>query len=374
MKKILFFVESFQCGGAERSLLSLLNNLDYSGYEVRIMVVKKGGEFEKFVPSHLKVEKVDFTLGLLSRMKYKIARFLDSSKKYHKAQLFWKSIKSDVPYVEDKFDIAISWGQGFATYFVAERVNADKKFAWVNIDYKKAGYDWQTDLSIYEKFNTIVGVSVFVKEAMQEFIAPEKVISIRNIIDAVDIIQRAQEPISLTFDKDVLNIVSVGRLAKQKGFELAVKAAEQLKDNGLAFKWYIIGEGPERAFLESLINECQLQNHVVLLGLIDNPYPYIKQCDIYVQSSWFEGLGRTIIEAGILCKPIVTTDFPTAYAILDHEKTGLIIPMTSEAIASSIQMLISDSDLKNRLVKNLEMQSDTEKQKTLDDVKRLFDN
>ncbi|UMB55465.1 glycosyltransferase [Lutibacter sp. A64] len=374
MKKILFFVESLHCGGAERSLLSLLNNLDYSGYEVRLMVLKKGGEFEQFVPKHLTIESVAINLSLIARIKFKIARVLNFKEKTHNAQLFWKIAKNKVPKLDLDIDIAIAWGQGFATYFVAEKIMAKKKFAWVNIDFAKAGYNIKIDTPIYNKFDKIVGVSVFVKESMQKFIPPNKVISIRNIIDKDDILKRAEDKVSIKFSTDSINIVSIGRLAIQKGFELSVQAAKILSDLGFNFRWYIIGEGNERAYLEKLIKELNLENKFILLGFRDNPYPYVKMCDVYVQTSHFEGLGRTLIEASILNKPIVTTNFPTAYSILEQDKTGVITEMNSKSIAGGIEKIMTDLDFKNYLIKNLEEQQDNQKEKTLREVKNLIES
>lgn len=373
-KKILFFIESLQCGGAEKSFLSLLNSMDYSNYDVTLKVFIAGGAFEKFVPSNIKIENIDFKPNLIDRIKFKLFKIFDVNKINHPAQLFWKSINKRIPVLDEKYDIAISWGQGFATYFVSKKVNALKKYAWVNIDYQKAGYNWKKDVDIYENFDTIVGVSDFVKESMQKFIKKEKVISIRNIIDPDEITSRGEIKCSVEFDKNQINLVSVGRLAKQKGFELAIRACNILVKNKHNVHLYIVGEGSERPFLESEIKKYNLDNHCTLLGFSDNPYPFIKQSDIYIQSSWFEGLGRTIIEAGILCKPIVTTDFPTAYSILNHEKTGLICTMTPEAIGTSIERLITDNDLKNTLIDNLIKQEDKEKVKTLTKVDELLNS
>lgn len=374
MKKILFFVESLHCGGAERSLLSLLNNLDYIGYEVRLMVLKEGGEFEQFVPKHLTIESVAINLSLIARIKFKIARILNFKKKTHNAQLFWKIAKNEVPKLESNFDVAIAWGQGFATYFVAEKVIAKKKFAWVNIDFEKAGYNSAIDKFIYKKFDTVVGVSEFVKISMQKFLPLNKVISIRNIIDSEDILVRAKEKPSIQFFKNRTNLVSIGRLATQKGFELSIQAAKILLDTGIEFCWYIIGEGNERAYLEKLIKDNNLEKSFILLGFRNNPYPYIKECDIYVQTSHFEGLGRTLIEASILNKPIVTTNFPTAFSILEHNKTGVITEMNPEAIALGIQSIVNNIAFKEHLIENLKNQVDNEKEKTLKEFKSLIES
>lgn len=371
-KKIVFFVESMHCGGAERSLLSLLSNLDPDKYNIDLLVIRKGGEFEKFIPEWIKYKSLDLNFSLIGRVKYKLLGILNS--KTHKAQLFWRSFKNEIKTYEETYDIAVGWGQGFATYFTAEKIKAKRKFAWVNTDYKKAGYKSQYDLDIYNKYDKVVGISDFVKSKMQEFIPTEKVIVIPNIIDVDDVEERALETVKehLSYDEKCV-IVSVGRLAKPKAFDLAIKAANELKDKGVDFKWYIIGEGTERKYLEGLISEYALEDKVLLLGFRDNPYPYIKACDIYVQTSAFEGLGRTLIEASILCKPIVTTNFPTAYGLVEDGKTGFITEMQPEKIAESIKLLHTDKKLYLKMIETLSSKTDNEKQKTLEKVYTLFD-
>lgn len=372
--RILFCVESLSCGGAEKSLLSLLNSMDQNKFEIDVLVYKPGGEFEKFLPKTMNLKSIGFTPGISHRINFKLLRFLNLKNRHHNAQLLWKSIRTAIPSYKTNYDIAVSWGQGFATYYVSQKVKAAKKYAWVNIDYEKAGYYWKQDVHIYKEFDRVVGVSEFVKESMQKFLPKKQVISIRNIIDPDEIKSRGKEPKPENFEENSINIVSVGRLAKQKGFELAIGAIKKLIDDNLRVHLYIVGEGPERTTLEKGIEDLQLENHITLLGFRDNPYPYINDCDIYLQSSWFEGLGRTIIEAGLLCKPIVTTDFPTAYSILKDKETGLIVPMTVEDIALGIKEIIEDVSLKNRLVSNLEKQEDKEKEKTLKAVYSLFES
>lgn len=370
-KKIVFFVESMHCGGAERSLLSLLNNLDPDKYNIDLLVIRKGGEFEKFIPEWIKYKSLNLNLSLIGRIKYKLLSLLNS--KTHKAQLFWRAFKNEIKIHTEKYDIAVAWGQGFATYFTAEKIKAKRKFAWVNTDYEKAGYKFKHDKDKYGSFDKIVGVSEFVRESMQKHINENNVMHIRNIIDAEDINLRANNKKSIEFDNKKLSIVSIGRLAKQKAFDLTIKTAKALSDQGVDFKWYIIGEGTERKYLEDLISEYSLGDNVTLLGFRDNPYPYIKACDIYVQTSAFEGLGRTLIEASILCKPIVTTNFPTAYGLVEDGKTGFIREMQAEKIAESIKLLHTDKELYLKMVATLTSKTDNEKQKTLEKVYTLFD-
>src|SRR5690625_3518785 len=125
-KKIVFFVESMHCGGAERSLLSLLSNLDADKYNIDLFVIRKGGEFEKFIPEWIKYKSLDLNFSLIGRVKYKLHSLLNS--KTHKAQLFWRSFKNEIKTYEETYDIAVGWGQGFATYFTAEKIKAKRKY------------------------------------------------------------------------------------------------------------------------------------------------------------------------------------------------------------------------------------------------------
>lgn len=371
MKNIVFFVESMHCGGAERSLLSLLANLDPSRYNIDLLVINKGGEFEKFIPKYIDYRSVNTSFSFSGRLKFKFYQKFLSPR--HKAQIFWKAFKNSIPDYKIQYDIAIAWGQGYATYYTAEKITAKKKIAWVNTDYEKAGYKNKYDEDKYQKFDTIVGVSDFVVNKLQHFIPSEKVICIANIIDALEVKQRAEEFVTEEFDEIATNIVSVGRLAVPKAFDRAVEAAKLLKEKKHYFRWYIIGEGAERSYLESLIEKYNLQDSFILLGFRDNPYPYIKKADIYVQTSSFEGLGRTLIEASILCKPIVTTNFPTAFGILKPNETGIITEMDAVSVATGIQSVIENTELRDKIIKNLENQVDNGKEITLAKVYELFD-
>tara|TARA_R110002167_G_scaffold149980_4_gene343567 strand:- start:5703 stop:6827 length:1125 start_codon:yes stop_codon:yes gene_type:complete len=374
MKKVLFFIESLQCGGAEKSLLTLLNNLDYSNYEISLMVLKTGGEFENLLPSNIKKITVKYKLRFYERLKFKIFKVLDFRKKNHPAQLFWKSTKNNISVLGLNFDVAIAWGQGFSTYYVSEKVNANKKYAWVNTDYFKAGYNWKQDLDIYQNYNKVIGISEFVKETMQKFLNKSQVIKIDNIIDSKEINIRSKAELSLPFKSNQINIVSVGRLVNHKAFNLAIGACAILINQGINVHLFIIGEGIQRAYLENEIRRLKIGQNCSLLGYQENPYPYIKACDIYLQTSKVEGLGRTIIEASLLNKPIITTNFPTAYTILTNEVTGLITNMNSEDIALTIKRLLSDSNLKENLVKNLIKKENKDKDKTLTSVYELFNS
>lgn len=368
---IVFFVESMNCGGAERSLLSLLNTIDKSKYNIDLLVIKKGGEFEKFIPENINYKSTETKFGLLGRIKFNLYKRILS--KRHKAQFFWKAFKIEIPEYTKSYDVAIAWGQGYATYYTSTKIKAIKKYAWINTDYERAGYNIEYDKIIYSKFDTLVGISEFVKGIMQKLLPFQKIIVVPNIIDNKDVMERSKEEIIEKFDFNKTNLVSVGRLANYKAFDLSVEAARILNKKTIDFCWYVIGEGTERNYLEALIEKYQLKSKFILLGFRDNPYPYIKHSDIYVQTSSFEGLGRTLIEAAILCKPIVTTNFPTAYNLVQDKQTGFITEMKAEDIAVKIELLINDKKVYNQMVAELVSKNENNLDYNIEHFYKLID-
>ncbi|WP_313504611.1 glycosyltransferase [Kaistella carnis] len=355
MIKVLFFIESLEHGGAEKSLLSLLHHLDYSKYEVEVVALKKNGALQYLLPPSVTFNHLDLKFGLIGKLKFRM--FKNILSKRHNAQFFWKAFKNEIPNHPKTYDIAIGWGQGFATYYVAEKVNAHRKIAWINTNYDEAGYVFAHDRSIYEKYDKINGVSVFAVEVMSKYIADHKLTQITNVIDEDEVTQKSKMECPLSFNPDLFNIVSVGRLAKPKAFEISLKAAKILKDQKVNFHWYIIGDGSERAFLENVREKLGLVNEITFVGFEKNPYSFMQQANLYVQTSLFEGLGRTLIEASILRKPIVTTDFDTAYGLVDQYKTGIITPKEPQAIATAIYKLYTEKNTYLRMVENLESHS-----------------
>ena len=376
-KKILFVIESLNLGGAEKSLVTLLNNLNYDLISVDLMLFYRNGIFEKYCPPEVKIvdgPKVRRTI--FDRILFELYK-LFNFKKLHNAQLFWRIVGNKYKVFPVKYDVAIAYSQGFASYFVSEYITAEKKFSWLNIDYRIAGYKIAFDYRLYSAFTKIVAVSDSVKLILQEEL--NKIIKtldieiVRDIVDEKIIYMQADEEYINCF-KTGINIVSVGRLVKQKAFSLAIEVCSELKQNNIYVNWFILGEGRERKNLENLIKTNNLQDTFFLLGATDNPYPYINACDIYVQTSLFEGLGISLIEAAFLNKPIVTTNFPTAYTIIEHEKTGLICEMNANAIAKSIERLIKDENLSNYFVNNLQTKDKSiDKVESINEVNKLLE-
>ncbi|APU11340.1 hypothetical protein A5M85_13945 [Cellulophaga lytica] len=381
-KSILFVIESLHCGGAEKSLVTLLNNIDVTTYSISLLILKKGGEFEKFIPKNIQVKTIkknNSNLLYKSFLKIKFFILRKIFENVHNAQLFWKAYSNQFINQKEEYDIAIAYNQGFSTYYTVEKVQANSKFAWLNTDYKKAGYTISKDIYFYKKLNKVVCVSEeneasFLKELNTVNTTIETTV-IKDITDkkVIEKLSREKTPENIS-NENITSIVTVGRLAKAKGYELAIEACSILIKSKLNVKWYVIGEGPERVNLEKLIATYKLEEHFILLGFKENPYPYIKAADIYVQTSLFEGLGLSVIEASFLNKPIVATNFPSVYNIIDDKKTGLITDMKPSAISAAVKLYINDDEFKTTIVNNLSSIENTDKEKSLEKINNFILN
>ncbi|MBP3951513.1 glycosyltransferase [Bacillus suaedae] len=366
-KKLLFVIDSLAIGGAEKSLMSLLHVIDEKKFEIDLMVFKKGGELEKFLPTYVNYLPMIDYFNFLKResgawpSKFYYYRFktslnlrINNIKKLplHSEQVVYNSIGKIMNHPVDRiYDIAIAYSQGMPTYFVANRVKALKKMAWINTDYVNTLYDHNFDYDSYKRIDKIITVSMNTKDSVSK-IREEYVNKVELILDIVDpamIDQMASEGQVEEFDRSTVNILTVGRLESVKAFDKAIKVAKMLKDAGYYFNWFVVGEGSERSRLEELIITYGLQNNFYLLGKKLNPYLYMRNCDIYVQTSIKEGFGLTVSEAKILKKPIVCTNFPTAKEIITHRIDGLIVEHDLDSIYDGIRTYMEDKDLLKKI-------------------------
>ncbi|EOU1110662.1 glycosyltransferase [Clostridium perfringens] len=374
MKDILFVIDSLTCGGAEKSLISLLNNIDYSIYNVDLLLIKKGGDFEKFIPKEVNLLEVpnyfkflsrEYTGTIQNKIKYTFYRFkttlnlkINNIKResIHSEQIVYNSIKKILKPIDKKYNVAVAYSQGFPTYFVSEKVKANKKLAWINCNYIKTKYDKDLDNKFYNNIDKIIVVSKFIYESMSrmKYGYRDKMKIILDIIDPKLIINMSLEEAKELKNIDKFKILTVGRLAKVKGYDLVIKTANLLKLNNFDFKWFIIGEGFERNKIEELIKIYKLENEVILLGSKSNPYKYMKRCDLYVQTSRKEGFGLTVMEAKILKKVVVATNFDTVNELLSDKVDGIIVEKDENSIYKAIKKLINNDTYYNEIKSNVE--------------------
>ena len=361
-KRVLFLIDSLTCGGAEKSLISLLPLLDYSQIDVDLLMFKRGGVFEKYVPQQVRVISHRlYGFGFVDQLSQRLHQMCFSwnlrfGKKRHGAETHWRAMHQAVMPLEGQYDVAIAYQQGMPTFFLATKVNAAKKVAWINADVLAAGYDMDYCKQFYDKMDAVVAVSqkLFDLLSVRASWMQDKLHCVYDIINPEVVRTLAQEQVTdMNPVGDALSIVTVGRLTKPKNHLLALDAAHILKDNGLDFKWYFVGEGEMRTALEQRITDLGLADNVILLGLKENPYPYMAKADVYVQTSAFEGFGMTIAEAKMLQRPVVSTNFDVIHdQIVDHQN-GLIADMTPQSVAEKILELMADEELRGSISKSL---------------------
>ena len=151
-----------------------------------------------------------------------------------------------------------------------------------------------------------------------------------------------------------MNLLSVGRFTAAKNYDNVPDIARRIIAGGAEdLKWYIIGFGGDEELIRSKIAEAGMEEHVILLGRRDNPYPYIKACDIYVQPSRYEGKSISVREAQILCKPVAVTAYPTAESQIRHGVDGVIVPLDNEGCARGLAEFMADTALQESIVNHL---------------------
>jgi len=370
MNKILFVINTLGTGGAEVALLEMLRKIDTSKYDVSLFVLLNQGELLPAVPEGIKLLNKNFdntpihTRRGLRRLKRKaLAAFfkdfngfkylgymtsnfreMQKAKDVRLDKLMWRVVAAGAPVFDEKFDLAVAYIEGGSTYYVKDFVNATVKKVFVHTDYSLAGYSRKLDMECYSSFDRIYAVSDSVKRSFLK-VYPElfdKTDVFSNLIDISAIEKRSLEPGGFDDGFAGIRILSIGRLTQEKAFETAVDAMEMLVRKGLNARWYVFGEGELRAKLEDRIKNKGLEGVFFLPGNTDNPYPYLKQCDIYVQASRYEGKSLAIQEAKVLKCPVIVTDCGGNREQITDGVDGLICGINAKDMCEKIVSMLSD--------------------------------
>jgi len=369
MKRILFVITYFDCGGICRSLQNLLNLIDSNKYEIDVFGFVEAGMFEKGLFKNCRIIPEDKLLRSL------YSRYSSTSgvKKYQAAISKIVNRLSGWRYNEwllqrtanrivsnGNYDMVVAFSEGIVTKFLSY-VKHPNKVAWIHCDYanfhKLANH--LNELPIYNRYKSIICVSEFTKSSFVS-IYPElanRTQSIYNVLDGTMIKNQAvlQLPDGINFDTEYFNIVSVGRLDQVKRMSVIPEIANQLVKNGDKIKWYIVGPkggiNDEYQKLIDNIDRLNLNDTICYLGEQENPYPFIKNADLLVNTSISEACPYVINEAKILETPIVCTDFGSAVEFVEPEATGLISSI--ENMGDIIHRYINDTDLRQHIKENL---------------------
>ena len=382
MKKVLIVIHDMEIGGAQKSLLSFLQSfsqMPQSGeYTLYLTAIKPSGAFYKEIPQNVKRHNPSgglrflgtplslqllkhFSLrGFIGKMKWIFGKG-KAPKELNLQQKLWHCWKKYVPEESEEFDVAIAYMDGAPSYYVMDKVRARKKILWVHNEYQKLGYNPQFDAPYFQACDKIITISQSCRACLVQAFPDleDRIVLLENISGKKMIEATANAERKTLFDGvSGLRLLSVGRLNTQKGFDIALNTAALLKEKGILFTWVILGEGPLRQELEQLRGALGLEDAVLFPGATDNPYVYMKKCDILVQSSRFEGKSIVLDEAKLLAKPIVSTNYNTVGDSLTHGQTGYITEMDADSLCEGICTVASDSALRCRLENNLRQQED----------------
>ena len=386
-----------ELGGAEISLIGLLQALDYSRYDVDLFVYRYQGELMDFIPkkvnllqeitSYACIEsplseaicrgQVGVAWGRL-KAKWRARIYRPKYPNIPQCAIYQYIAQETEPYLptleqHGEYDLAISFLQPHN--YVLSKVRAKKKACWIHTDYTKVEFDVDAELPIWSAYDHIVSISPDVtKTFLQVFPSLEnKIFEIENILSPLFVKKRAEEmDVQNEMPKDgtVINVLTVGRFHEQKNFDNVPDICHRILEYGVNIRWYIIGFGDD-SLIQQKIDESRMKDYVIILGKRTNPYPYMKACDIYAQPSRFEGKSVTVREAQMLCKPVVITDYPTANSQVQDRLDGVIVPMDNEGCAKGIVNFIKDKQLQKDIIDYLRS-NDYGNENEVDKIDLLF--
>lgn len=377
--RIFISIHYLELGGAEISLIGLLNAIDTSRYDVDLFVYSHRGELMKMIPSgvhvlpeikeYAQIEKPikevlkqgDWEIALARLWaKYRFSRYAKKNDLKDGAAILHYISESVMPFLPDltkygEYDLAISFL--IPHDIVLKKVCAKKKIAWIHTDYTQISVDINKELPVWSKFDRIISISSDVTTAFLKIFPSlsDKVIGIHNILSPSFVRKRAKEfSVSFPQEQGRVNILSVGRFSVAKNYDNVPDICKRIREQGCNVYWYIIGFGGDEALIRSKIEEAGMGQYVILLGKKENPYPYICACDIYVQPSRYEGNSVTVREAQVLCKPVVVTDYLTARSQIRFGIDGMIVPLDNAGCAKGIFEFIENESLQKQIISFLQ--------------------
>lgn len=376
MKKLLFVINTLSQGGAEVALLNLLERLSPGEYEVSLLVLTDQGELIGRLPKQVQLLNKRYyahnlydkegkrflrrtvlrkalwrgtVFPMLPYLWKNLKRML-RQKRLQADKLLWRVLALGTPAPLKEYDVAIAFLEGGATYYVAKKVKAKKKAAFVHIAYGEAGYYKDLDLDCYEAYEKIFAVSSEVSKSFLE-VHPEcrkKMDIFPNILNKEDIIRKSREP-GFQDEFSGLRLLTIGRLTPQKSLDKALEAMAILKKSYQNIRWYVLGDGPLRKELRDRAKKLGLEQDFIFLGSQENPYPYLRECDIYVHATGFEGKSLALQEAKVFAKPIVVSDCSGNREQIIHGVSGILCSLSPSGIAGAVSRLLDDKALRERL-------------------------
>ncbi|WP_271424743.1 glycosyltransferase [Aequorivita sinensis] len=365
-------------GGTEKSFLNLISELP-DHYSIDLLLLEHKGELLKDLPANVNVRTIENSKEINEFLNKGSRRFAFEEFKrrkyyssFHNLIIFilyklkvvnhpFYGVSSYLKNQNGNYDYAVAFAgiHNFIAYYTLKHIKAKKKYLWVHFDVTKISFNKRFANYFYPYFNKIICVSQLVKDNLVNSVNSEihkKIEIIHNVLDTSDI-DRKKNIQEIIWDNNVINILTVGRLSQEKGHFDFLPIIEKLKNENLKFKWWIIGDGNERSKIENKIKELKLSSFIELLGKKENPFPYYKACDVYLQPSRYEGHCVSIIEAKYFNKPIVSNNFAGVSDEIENNLNGLICEMNFESQYNALSKIIKQKELRIIFSENLKREN-----------------
>lgn len=370
-----------ELGGAEISLIGLLQAMDYSRYDVDLFIHSHQGELMQFIPKDVNllpeireyalVEKPMVEVLKAGRLRLLWARLKAKYlfKKYIKKigveqsaaifQYIGDAVTPVLPSLRylGEYDLAISFLNPHN--IVRDKVQAKKKACWIHTDYTRIDINLEKELPVWASYDYIISISPEVSKSFTKVFPSlgNKIVEIENILSPDFVRKRASEfdvHKEIFKDQGITNILSVGRFTNAKNYDNLPDICRRIHGHGASVRWYLIGYGGDEDLIRRKISEAGMENYVIILGKRSNPYPYMKACDIYAQPSRYEGKSVTVREAQMLCKPVVVTNYPTAKSQINNGVDGVIVSLDNEDCAQGMADFIRNKKLQDNIIEYLQ--------------------
>lgn len=381
--KMLVVGITMPCAGTEKSFLSFLSALDFTRYDVTLLLAKREGLLLDQLPTKVNVKIMEkygdmFLLSGKNAAKTLIDCFVKENpltlfeifpyfirilfskgeKRASVATKMWLHFMKKMPAVKGEYDVAVAYWGDRTMFYACDKVKAKKKIAWLHFDYANPPRDDRIYLPYFKKCDRVVTVSRLVDDSLKAKLpeVADRTVMMENITSPSQI--RALSEAGDTFpdtDFSGKRILTLGRISDQKGIDLIVPVLKRLREDNFDARWYILGDGDEdyKKHIVELLAEADVANMMVFLGTTQNPYSYLRDCDIYAQPSRHEGKPIAVEEAKIMCKPILASHYLSAPEQLEDGSLGVICDIDSDAIYEGIKRLLTNEDLCNTLRKAL---------------------
>lgn len=367
-KRVAIVTNAMMVGGIEKVLAEMLKVIDLDTYDITLWLRAPGGAFTSILPPNMRIKywgsddskQVIFSLfrerkylSLVRKIYYRLQTRASANNWIRRE--FYTARAMDFC-DKERYDCVIAY-QGMSPGVIGTalyRFHADKKIAWIHGEDAFPLEEVPFMEKEYKKFDYVFCVSNSAREIFRDRfnISPCAVGVFYNIVNEAEVVEKSKYQIEQLKSK---SIVTVGRLAKEKGQDMIPHIARLLLDAGYEIYWYVIGDGDLVERIREEIQKFNVEEHVILLGTKTNPYPYIRNCDIYVQTSYAEGWCMATQEAKMLRKPIVTTNIAVMHEQFESGKNGIIADATSpESLFKGIKELLDSHELCEKLVRNLD--------------------